>query len=240
MTRISPSDITTQAAYHPEPRCSGRGICRDRPRRSRRQIVPPSNPASRGHWTCQPSRLAKSIRWLDAGRRRPGLAATRPASRWMQPREYLQRPRGMSIQLDTSILTRLCRPNDPAHTTARNAVAKLQAVGQILEIVPQNLYEFWTVATRPVAGNGLGLTVDEAHAEILRLRALFPLRLDDPAIVDVWESWSAARLFARARSHNAPVFVAMRDAGGLQEILTFNKDDFARFPGIFVIDPATV
>jgi predicted nucleic acid-binding protein len=145
----------------------------------------------------------------------------------------------MSIQLDTSILTRLCRPNDPAHTTARNAVAKLQAVGRILEIVPQNLYEFWTVATRPVAGNGLGLTVHEAHAEILRLRALFPLRLDDPAIVDVWESLVVAHVCKGKVSHDARLVGAMQ-MRGVQEILTFNVADFARFSGIFVIDPATV
>ena len=55
----------------------------------------------------------------------------------------------MSVQLDTNILTRLSQSTDPAHSAARNAVAKLQAAGRGLGIVPQNLYEFWAVATRP-------------------------------------------------------------------------------------------
>src|SRR5438045_7550258 len=94
----------------------------------------------------------------------------------------------MSVQLDTNVLVRLSQFNDPAHGTARAAVAKLQAAGRSLGIVPQNLYEFWAVATRPVANNGLGLTVPECHAEIVRHKTLFPLWLDDPAIVGVWES----------------------------------------------------
>src|SRR4051812_28543304 len=33
-------------------------------------------------------------------------------------------------------------------------------------IVPQNLYEFWVVLTRPTAVNGLGKTAAEAAAEL--------------------------------------------------------------------------
>ena len=82
----------------------------------------------------------------------------------------------MSVQLDTNILTRLSHPTDPAHGIAGAAVAKLAAAGQDFIIVPQNLYEWWTVATRPIANNGLGLSVPEAHGEIVRRKALFPLR----------------------------------------------------------------
>jgi predicted nucleic acid-binding protein len=145
----------------------------------------------------------------------------------------------MSIQLDTNILTRLSQPTDPAHATARSAVATLQSAGRNLGLVPQNLYEFWSVATRPVASNGLGLTVPECHAEILRLKALFQLRPDDPSIVGVWESLVVACDCKGKVAHDARLVAAMQ-THGLTEILTFNTTDFARFPGVVAIDPASV
>jgi predicted nucleic acid-binding protein len=145
----------------------------------------------------------------------------------------------MSVQLDTNILIRLAQPTDPAHGIARTAVAKLQGTRRSPGIVPQNLYEFWVVATRPVAGNGLGLTVPECHAEIVRLKTLFPLRLDDPAIVGVWEVLVVAHDCKGKVAHDARLVAAMQ-THGLTDILTFNTGDFARFPGIVAIDPATV
>jgi predicted nucleic acid-binding protein len=145
----------------------------------------------------------------------------------------------MSVQLDTNVLIRLSQFNDPAHGTAQAAIAKLQAAGRSLGIVPQNLFEFWAVATRPVANNGLGLTVPECHAEIVRHKALFLLRPDDPAIVGVWEALVVAHDCKGKVAHDARLVAAMQ-THGLTEILTFNTADFARFSGIVAIDPATV
>ena len=72
----------------------------------------------------------------------------------------------MSVLLDSNILTRLAQHTHPMHATARDAVAALRQGGDTLFIVPQNLYEFWVVATRPIAANGLGLTAAEADAEL--------------------------------------------------------------------------
>jgi predicted nucleic acid-binding protein len=145
----------------------------------------------------------------------------------------------MSIQLDTNILTRLSQPTDPAHGVAQAAVAKLASAGQDFGIVPLNLYEWWTVATRPIANNGLGLSVQEAHGEIVRLTGLFPLRPDDPAIVGVWEALVVAHDCKGKVAHDARLVAAMQ-THGLNEILTFNTADFARFPGIVAIHPSTV
>src|SRR6516225_9007753 len=92
----------------------------------------------------------------------------------------------MSVLLDTNILSRLAQPSHSMHATARDAVAALRQCGDTLFIVPQNLYEFWVVATRPIAANGLGLTAPEADAELARLEALFPLLPDNPAILAEW------------------------------------------------------
>ena len=44
------------------------------------------------------------------------------------------------------------------------------------------------VATRPVAQNGLGLSIPEAASELMRLKSMFPLLPDTPAIYPVWEN----------------------------------------------------
>lgn len=52
------------------------------------------------------------------------------------------------IQLDTNLLTRMTRSREPLSGVARAAVQTLRGRGERLIIVPQNLYEFWAVATR--------------------------------------------------------------------------------------------
>lgn len=53
------------------------------------------------------------------------------------------------ILLDTNVLTRMARSGDPQSGAARAAIGTLLARGERLIVVPQNLYEFWAVATRP-------------------------------------------------------------------------------------------
>jgi hypothetical protein len=47
---------------------------------------------------------------------------------------------------------------------------------------PQNIAEFWNVATRPAEINGLGFSVDEALQEIVNIESLLTLLPDTPAI----------------------------------------------------------
>jgi hypothetical protein len=71
----------------------------------------------------------------------------------------------MNYLVDTNILTRLAEPGHAMHQPALNAVKRLIHQGHKLHIVPQNLYEFWVVCTRPLNVNGLGKTALEAIAE---------------------------------------------------------------------------
>ena len=71
------------------------------------------------------------------------------------------------ILLDTNMLIRMTRSLDPQCGVARNAIRTLRARRERLIVVPQNLYEFWAVATCPVGappagGNGLGMTPGQA------------------------------------------------------------------------------
>jgi predicted nucleic acid-binding protein len=73
--------------------------------------------------------------------------------------------------IDTSILLRLANRADPKHGAAFGAVLKLHRRGEVLQITPQVLIEFRNVATRPVAVNGLGLSIPDAEAEIAGFEA---------------------------------------------------------------------
>src|ERR1700749_3388327 len=93
----------------------------------------------------------------------------------------------MSVLVDTNILLRSIEPRQRMHPAAAGSVQVLRQQGEELLVVPQNIYEFWVAATRPVAQNGLGLTVQEAEAEIARLKSLFVVRDDSATMFPTWE-----------------------------------------------------
>ncbi|WP_233220942.1 hypothetical protein [Chlorogloea sp. CCALA 695] len=77
----------------------------------------------------------------------------------------------MSYLVDTNVLLRLINSHNSQYAQAQNAINKLLQQDVELNIVPQNLFEFWVVATRPANVNGLGLTVEEATQEMALLEA---------------------------------------------------------------------
>ncbi|MGK7923008.1 MAG: hypothetical protein AB4080_23715 [Trichodesmium sp.] len=68
----------------------------------------------------------------------------------------------MTYLLDTNILLRLRQTNHPQHSNALKATLLLKKKQEKLCIFPQNLMEFWVVATRPIEVNGLGLYFQQA------------------------------------------------------------------------------
>ena len=142
------------------------------------------------------------------------------------------------ILLDTNILLRYGYPNDPAHNAVHATVTKFLTAGQVLGIVPQNLYEFWVVGTRPLAANGHGLTVPECRQMLDGFKTVFTLLPDRPTLLAEWESLVVAYACVGKSAHDARLVAAMR-THGLTELLTFNRADFRRYDGITVIDPTS-
>jgi predicted nucleic acid-binding protein len=62
----------------------------------------------------------------------------------------------MSYLVDTNILLQSVQHSHPMQPAAVRAVDELAARGERPSIIPQNLIEFWAVATRPIGNNGLG------------------------------------------------------------------------------------
>ena len=139
--------------------------------------------------------------------------------------------------IDTSTLLRTIQVRHPQYETVAHAFEALTARGRDLHIVPQNLVELWVVATRPVAQNGLGLSTTEAAAELLRLKSMFPLLPDTPAIYPVWESLVIRYQVSGKPAHDARLVAAMQ-VHGLTSVLTFDRTGFSRYAGIEVVHPA--
>lgn len=145
----------------------------------------------------------------------------------------------MSVLLDTNILTRSAQPAHPMHASALNAVSTLRMRGEDLCIVPQNLVEFWAVATRPLSANGLEMTTAQTQTELARIRSLFRFLRDNALIHDEWEKLVACHAVSGKNTYDARL-VATMSAHGIAALLTFNGVDFKRFPGITIISPADV
>lgn len=145
----------------------------------------------------------------------------------------------MSYLVDTNVLLRSIQPLHPMHKDAVAATLNLKARGEKLCIIPQNLIEFWVVATRPVSANGLELSVAGAAKELKRLKRFFPLRRDAPAIYTMWEKLVVQHEVMGKPSHDARLVAAML-MHKLTHILTFNTGDFKRFSSITAVDPTSV
>jgi len=80
----------------------------------------------------------------------------------------------MRVLVDTNVVARLLpRVSAASHVEAVHAVKRLRDKQTELFLVPQVLYEFWVIATRPVEQNGFGLTPAEASQDTTRLQRLF-------------------------------------------------------------------
>ena len=141
--------------------------------------------------------------------------------------------------VDTSTLLRTLQRRHPQYEAATHALEILPRKGRELHVVPQNLIELWAVATRPVAQNGLDMTPDAAAAELARLKSMFALLPETPAIYPVWESLVTQHHVKGKSVHDARLVAAMQ-VHGLTSILTFDKAGFSRYPGIEVVHPADV
>lgn len=173
----------------------------------------------------------------------PGFTATRArrlCSRMKRFRETLCMAVAvlMAVLLDTNILLRLLQPHHPHCASAEHALLTLRARNEVLYLTVQNLVEFWAVITRPIDENGLGLTTEQATADVNSLKRLFVLLPEAPLLTE-WERLVAAYGVAGKSTHNAHLVAAMI-VHEVKTILTFNIGDFSRYAEIAVLDTKTL
>jgi predicted nucleic acid-binding protein len=146
----------------------------------------------------------------------------------------------MLILADSGILLRLFDPIDSLHATVDAAVRALRARGDKLVYSLQNAAEFWNVCTRPAtARGGLGLDLVETQYRLGMIEKGFTLITEPHGLYSVWRQLVVAHSVLGKQVHDARL-VALMQAQSISHILTLNGGDFARYPGIVTIDPASV
>jgi predicted nucleic acid-binding protein len=149
----------------------------------------------------------------------------------------------VAFLVDTSILVRLANRADVSYPVADGAVVELHRRGEVLHLTPQNLVEFRSVATRPVAINGLGLSAAAAETKAAGFEVLFPLLPETPDIYPAWKALVAAAGSIGKQVHDARL-VAVCHVHRVSQLLTFNTAHFAPLAsfglGIVVVHPASV
>lgn len=142
----------------------------------------------------------------------------------------------MSVFVDTNVLLRSVQPSHPVHEPAVRGIAALIRAGEPLVITPQIVAEFWNVATRPVEHNGLGWSHQQALDEIVKIEGFFSVLIESIDVYAEWKRLVIANGVTGVQSHDARLVAAMK-VYGIDRILTFNTQDFARYKEIKAIRP---
>jgi len=138
--------------------------------------------------------------------------------------------------LDTNILLYLANAAAPEHAAAKASVTRMLASGDRLTVAPQVLFEFWSVATRPVSANGLGWSVAQTHTAVDGFRSRFAALAEPPEVVDLWLDLVVSHELKGKRVHDAHLLATMK-ANGLTRLLTFNATDFPAESGFTILTP---
>ncbi len=147
------------------------------------------------------------------------------------------------ILLDTNLLLRITNSADPLCALSRTVIHKLLSKRERLIIVPQNLYEFWVVATRragspPAGQNGLGMLPEQASQWLSFFQRRFTLLPDREELCARWHDLVRTREIKGFRAHDARLVAAM-GSYGITRLLTLNANDFTGFT-VTVVDPSSV
>lgn len=133
----------------------------------------------------------------------------------------------------------MASPGDLNRNVALRALAALLEKGHVICVAPQNYYEYWVVATRPPARNGLGLPISQVVGDIEKFDSDFELLTDTPETLGAWRALVTKYSVSGKPAHDVRL-VASMIRHGVTHLLTFNAADFARFAEIAAIAPGNV
>ncbi|MFN0277375.1 MAG: type II toxin-antitoxin system VapC family toxin [Pyrinomonadaceae bacterium] len=142
----------------------------------------------------------------------------------------------MSYVADSNILTALSQKKSSQYIYVEQAIAEFRQKKENIVIFPQNLVEFWAVATRPLEANGLNLSIEKTVSEMRRFRRNFTFVNELPDLFFEWEILVQKYQVKGKNVHDARIVAAMMQHG-ITHLLTFNVKDFNRFDEITVVDP---
>ena len=141
-------------------------------------------------------------------------------------------PGGDACLLDSNILLRISKSDDPQHAAISHALRVLVGQGTRLCYTSQTLGEFWNASTRPLDKNGFGLSVAETDRLARVIERDFEFLPDSREVHDRWRSLLVTHNIQGVQVHDA------RHVHGVGQLLTINVRDFRRFDDLRVLHPA--
>lgn len=145
----------------------------------------------------------------------------------------------MAVLIDTNVLLRTLQPHHPHCSIAERAITHLRTYDEALCVGVQNIVELWAVATRPQTENGLGMTTSAAVKEVAAIKQFFLLLPEGRPEFPTWEKLVSTYGVAGKNVHDTRL-VATMIAHGVDQILTFNIQDFSRYAEIRTIYPQSL
>lgn len=130
----------------------------------------------------------------------------------------------------------MVNPLDPQHQSAQTAYESLILRSIEVVLLPQVAYEFWVVATRPAAQNGLGYLPGGALATLNNWRQTLSFIDDDSGLCTIWLDLVDRYSVSGKPAHDARLVAAMIKHG-IDRLLTFNDADFKRYSEITAESP---
>ena len=134
----------------------------------------------------------------------------------------------MRLLLDTNVVLRTVNRDDALYGLVSGAVQTLLNQGHECVLVPQVVYEFWAVASRPAQVNGWGWSPSAVRTVINDLTQDWTLLHDTPEVFERWLELVTTHIVAGKQVHDARLAAAAL-AYGLDYLLTLNGDNFKRF-----------
>jgi predicted nucleic acid-binding protein len=144
-----------------------------------------------------------------------------------------------SYLIDTNILLRLSKRNDPRHLLVQTALDALTEKGVEICCTPQNVSEFWNVCTRPKDRNGFGLSILETDQSLQAIERTVTVLPDNEQIYRVWRILVVRHSVSGVQVHDARLAADMH-VHGISHILTLNQPDFMRYTSITTVHPQDV
>ena len=145
----------------------------------------------------------------------------------------------MDVVADTNVWLRILDDRSTQHVQAKECVARLLDHEAHIFLAPQNLIEFWAVATRPVEANGFGWSIEQAATAVLELRSRFDLLPENERVFEKWFEVVQSEKITGKRVHDARLAVQLW-VYNIPHLITFNEEDFARFTWLTVVRPMDI
>lgn len=138
---------------------------------------------------------------------------------------------GLLVALDTNILLDATDEGRPRHVQAGAVFRDLPRQGVDLFLCTQVIREYLVVATRPPASNGLGMSNQDAGANVEAFRKRASVIPETLPASDLFLTWARHFQITGKRLHDLQLLATIHQAG-VRVLLTSNPDDFPKDTGV--------